>query len=991
MARPWRDGVFPSRAKVPCFALILFFTAFSALFAGGAFAAAFGKNQLYTKTFDWQTCETDNFKIYFYPELSARVDNIALDIESAAREISDFMGARHKNKAHLLLFETHPDFQSNRLYPAGWGTGGFSEPMKNRLVMPFYTSPREMRHIIRHEYTHINSFDIFYGGFWRSLSLVRTMLYPIPLWMQEGLAEFCSDIWDGEDAAALRDIYLNGLLLRADDMISFSHLEGYRVYLAYKQSHKMMIFIAEKYGEKKVPELIRQFPNVWEQNIALKKALNMNAKEFDLKFAAYLDDIYKDVCASRNSPDVIAEPMSAEFSFYRSRAPLLTEHGEFFISDGYGYDEPIMRKNGKLRRFLKKNYFDRIAPALAYSDGELIFYAWKNAKPYIVRYGLDGRKKGKMRLISAPFADVRQIETAPGGGLLFAADMNCRSDIFLWEDGNITNLTDDADYEDSFAFDAPRQMIIYSCERNEQLDLRELQIASGEKRWLTSTKHDERRPVISEEGLFFISGKGGFDDIYVLGTVPITAPSDNNVIGTVPITNLTAIKTGINDFSVSAGGDIAFVCQWKGSRQIYLLDRTAGPFKEYLSSREKNFLKRGIDIKNPASKGPAGTDEYSVAGMEAASEDSALPVTRPRPFNFQPYRTRWTFDLIYPLAMFVFSEGDADFYLLNYFQASDMLSRHEASLFLQWLSSTKDMNYDFTYLYKKWKTNVGFFASGYRDTRWITLEDDSQLLVKDSRKNSAGLLFRRALDREHRLELQLGQSGRDWALAENYTSPDNFSFYEDYENYYMLSLVRDKSVYRFMDVVNGSRSNISFLQSRGAFEGGEVLFSTSSAKGDINYDSLYFEHQIFLPLRFPGDILALRLAGFLSWGPTPETFDLSRWDRVRGLRTFPERNRLALFSAEYRFYIFPDINYNLWWLLPPMFFQNLKGVLFYDAGECFSRSDDFTRENLEHSVGFGFRLNTLLFQTYPLMLSWDRARMLSRDGYETYFKLGMNW
>ncbi|MBU4123173.1 hypothetical protein KJ959_05785, partial [bacterium] len=267
------SGVFISQTKAPVFTLIFFFTAFSAFFARSALGAGFGKNQLYTKTFDWQSCETEHCKIYFYPSLRGKAEEIAGEIERSEKEISDFLGVRLKKKANFLFFETHPDFQSNRLYPVGWGTGGFSEPMKNRFVMPFYTSPREMRHIIGHEYTHINSFDIFYGGFWRSLSLVRTMVYPIPLWMQEGLAEFCSDIWDPEDAAALRDIYLNGLALAADDMISFSHLEGYRVYLAYKQSQKMMIFIAEKYGEKKVPELIRQFPHVWEQNIALKKVL----------------------------------------------------------------------------------------------------------------------------------------------------------------------------------------------------------------------------------------------------------------------------------------------------------------------------------------------------------------------------------------------------------------------------------------------------------------------------------------------------------------------------------------------------------------------------------------------------------------------------------------------------------------------------------------------------------------------------------------------
>jgi len=986
------------------------FTALTILTAGffssPANSAEFGKNQLYTKTFNWQSCETEHCEIYFYPSLRGRINDIADGIEKSEKEVSDFLGVRLKKKPRFLFFETHPDFHSNRLFPVGWGTGGFSEPMKNRFVMPCYTSPREMRHIIEHEYTHINTFDIFYGGFWRSLSLVRTMVYPIPLWMQEGLAEFTSDIWDAEDAAALRDIYLNKLIVASDDMISFSHLEGYRVYLAYKQSQKMMIFLAEKYGREKVPELILQFPHVWEQNIALKKVIAIDSKAFDEKFEDYLDNLYKDVCESRNSPDSIGERISPEFSFYRSRAPLITAQGEFFISDGYGYDEIIMRKNRKISRLLKrkKNYFDRIAGSLAYSDGELIFYAWKNARAFLVFYGLEGRKKGQMRLMDAPFADVRQIEAMPGGSLLIAADMNCQSDIFLvtvesMGTGPIINLTNDADYEDSFASDARRQKIIYSCERENQLDLREIKIASGEKSWLTSTAYDEKRPVLSKEGFYFISEKGGFSDIYLLGTasmgtVPIAA------IGTVSIDpndeaeNITALKTGITDFAVSEDGEIAFVCQWRGSRQIYSLNKSSAPFENYMSSREKNFLKRGIDIKkkNTVARAADEDDGFAVAGIDSDLKDrSVISVASAAPFNFRPYKTQWSFDLIYPLAMFVFTEGDADFYLLNYFQASDMLSRHETNLFLQWLSSTKDMNYDFSYLYKKWKINVGFFASGSRETRWTTLEDDSELLVKDNKKNSEGVILRRALNRDNRLELLLGRSSDDWSVMRDYTSVDNISLYEDSEDYYKFSFVRDKSVYRFMDIVGGGRSNISFLQSRGEFEGRNILYSSSTVKGDINYDSLYFEKQFFVPLRFPDNILALRLLGHFSWGPTPELFDLTRWDRIRGLRTADEKNRMVLISAEYRFYIFPEIDYNLWWLLPPMFFQNLKGVMFYDGGECFSTSDDFKRKNLEHSVGFGFRLNTLLFQTYPLMLSWDRARMLNSDDYETYFKLGMNW
>ncbi len=348
-----------------------------------------------------------------------------------------------------------------------------------------------------------------------------------------------------------------------------------------------------------------------------------------------------------------------------------------------------------------------------------------------------------------------------------------------------------------------------------------------------------------------------------------------------------------------------------------------------------------------------------------------------RPYDFRKYKTRWSFDLVYPLAMFAFSEGDVEFYVLNYMQASDITGNHNASLYLQWLSATRDMNYSFSYLCKKWKTNAGFFTGGSRETRWGIPADDedaNEVMKEDSRKDAFGLFFTRPLDKNNRLELMLARERN-----KNLLDWEKNDYYETFENAYVLSLVRDFSIYRFMDIVKGRRANLSFAQSGKRFG------------GDFQYKSVYFEEQFFIPVFFPNQIFAIRLLGLFSWGETPELFDITSWDRVRGLSGGAPASRLALGSAEYRFYVFPDIDYNVWWLVPPMYFKSLKGVIFYDAGEVFAEKDDFNNENLHHSVGFGFRLNAMLFQSYPLFISFDRARTLRDREYESYFRLGVNW
>ncbi|MFH1352514.1 MAG: hypothetical protein ABIH68_02945 [bacterium] len=945
---------------------------FALLISTPVFGLEFGKNQTYTQNFEWSTCETKHFTIFHYPQISHKTALISQMLEKTHDEMFDFLNVSPRKKPFFFFFEDHPDFHSNRIAPVSWGTGGFSEAFKNRFVLPYYTSPREMRHILQHEYTHVASFEIFYGGFWRSISLVRLMIYPIPLWIQEGLAEFSSDIWDGEDAAALRDIYLHGLIVPSENLLSFSHLEGYRVYLAYKQSQKMMIFITRKYGKNKVLELVKQFPQIWEQNIAMRKTFDIGSLKFDALFKEYLDEQYKKATEERNAPEKLGLMISPDFQFYRARNPFFFDGKIAFVSDGYGYDEIVIKdvKSGKQKRILKrkKNYFDSVGDSFAYYGNRLIFTAWKDGKHRLVFY-----ENKKFLEIPIPFTEVRQIEALNDGSLLMAGDLHCQSDIFLWNEGKVSNITDDDDFEHSFTVIPGGQKIIYSCERRQELDLREMSLSSLKKTWLTDTPFDEKNPHLLKKHLYFISDRNSFSDIF---RIEYSSSNFDEA------ENMTFIKTGVTDFAVSKDNEIAAVIQWEGARRIYIFDSQNAPADGSSAGIDDAFLKRGIDIEEAGlvlrRQPPEISDENFTAGIEMEKEKEKPPEPQEvRPYDFRKYKTRWSFDLVYPLAMFAFSEGDAEFYVLNYLQASDITGNHNASLYLQWLSATRDMNYSFSYLCKKWKTSAGFFTGGSRETRWSIPgedEDADEVMKEDSRKDAFGLFFTRPLDKNNRLELMLARERNkdllDW--EEN-------NYYETFENAYVLSLVRDFSIYRFMDIVKGRRANLSFAQS------GKRL------GGDFQYKSVYFEEQFFIPVLFPNHIFALRLLGLFSRGETPELFDITRWDMVRGVSGVPDETRLALGSAEYRFYVFPDIDYNVWWLIPPMYFKSLKGVVFYDAGEVFSESSGWGKENLRHSVGFGLRLNAMLFQSYPLFISFDRARTLRDKEYESYFRLGVNW
>jgi hypothetical protein len=108
-------------------------------------------------------------------------------LEKAYEKVTGDLNVSIEKKTPFFLYLTHNQFEQNNIAETGEGVGGFSEPCKNRFVIPVTSSDKELEHVITHEFIHIATFNIWYAGFWKSASIMRSYLYP--LWVTEGLAE----------------------------------------------------------------------------------------------------------------------------------------------------------------------------------------------------------------------------------------------------------------------------------------------------------------------------------------------------------------------------------------------------------------------------------------------------------------------------------------------------------------------------------------------------------------------------------------------------------------------------------------------------------------------------------------------------------------------------------------------------------------------------------------------------------------------------------
>ena len=100
----------------------------------------------------------------------------------------------------------------------GEGTGGFTEPFKHRMVVPFTGSYADFEHVLQHEMVHAFQFDVFSHGHAGAGIQALTQINP-PLWFMEGMAEYLSiGPVDPHTAMWLRDAAVEGKLPTIEEL-----------------------------------------------------------------------------------------------------------------------------------------------------------------------------------------------------------------------------------------------------------------------------------------------------------------------------------------------------------------------------------------------------------------------------------------------------------------------------------------------------------------------------------------------------------------------------------------------------------------------------------------------------------------------------------------------------------------------------------------------------------------------------------------------------
>jgi len=239
------------RARAAALALL-------ALFSAPAWASAqyFGRNKVQFRSFDFEILRTEHFDLYYYPEEAEAVGIVARMAERWYDRLSRFFMHELRGRQVLILYAAASHFRQTNAIEGliGEGTGGVTEAIKRRVVLPVSGSLADTDHVLGHELVHAFQFDIT-GEDARDGAILAPEILAYPLWFVEGMAEYLSlGPIDGQTAMWLRDAALGERLPHLKDL-------DRQEYFPYRWGHAFWAYVGAKYGDRAVASLIRSAAN----------------------------------------------------------------------------------------------------------------------------------------------------------------------------------------------------------------------------------------------------------------------------------------------------------------------------------------------------------------------------------------------------------------------------------------------------------------------------------------------------------------------------------------------------------------------------------------------------------------------------------------------------------------------------------------------------------------------------------------------------------
>ncbi len=498
----------------------------------------FGRNKVQYDRFDFQVLETPHFDVHYYPQAGAVVEDVSRMAERWYERYARLFQHEFERSKPLVLYADHPDFQQTNTLQGlmGEGTGGVTESLKNRVIMPMTGSYQDTDHVLGHELVHAFQYNIAQS----SQGVGIQGLSRLPGWLVEGMAEYLSVGRDDPLTAMwLRDA------VRRDDIPTIEQMVKELRYFPYRFGEALWAYIGGTYGDEAVVDLFRySLRSDWDTS--LETILGISSDSLSADWAEKIKAEYLPLMEGRTAPSEVGKVLQAPSTGGGSQnlAPALSPDGSrmVFMSEKglFSFDLYLAdASTGKIIRTLSNSASDPHFDALRFVDSSGS-WSWDGTQ---LAFSVFADGDNQLVIADAEDGDIRKqvgLEdigamqgpswSPDGRSIVFSGTKGGITDLYLYdlEAGTTAQLTDDwfADFQPTFSPDG--KTVAFISDRSEVTDRDRLTYAKFQLALLNlengrvdavpvfgpKVKHINPQFSPDGESLYFISDVDGFSDIY---------------------------------------------------------------------------------------------------------------------------------------------------------------------------------------------------------------------------------------------------------------------------------------------------------------------------------------------------------------------------------------------------------------------------------------------------------------------------------------------
>jgi Tol biopolymer transport system component len=1016
----------------------------------------FGQNIVQYDDFEWNFIQSKHFDIYYSENGKSHAEFTAEEAEIAYLKISDRLNWRLKNRVSIIVYNSHNDFQQTNVIDSYMfeGIGGVTELYKNRIVIPFDASNREFKHVIHHELVHAFINDSVYGGSLKNM-VANSIRVQIPMWMNEGLAEYLSSGWDTNSEMWIRDLAINGK--------EFPEIYQLTGYMAYRGGQSVWNFITEKWGEESIAEIFYQLKKANNVETGFKKALGIDLKKLNEQWHQYLKKEYwPDIANRKNIPDFARqltnhEQLGNTYNVAPAIAPDGSKIAMFSNKSGPMAIYLISAEDG---RFIKKliqgersaefEELHILKPGITWSqDSKKVAFAAKSGKSdalFVVDIATG--KKNKYRL---NMEGIFRPSWRPGfNEIAFIGNNGNSSDIYIFnlDSEKLINLTDDWFTDDQISWNPNGEEILFISDRGnilergiknkplnhffDQTDIYKIDISDKVITRITDTPFNETYPCISnnQNYLGFISDKSGINNIYLFSDINLNKEFKEPYVITNVLTGITQLSWNSDDTQM------IFTGFFNRGYDVYSFDNPIQKIQDSIKVAPSSWtLKdRNIDLLRNSKKRKEkifdGADKYRgyvFSGFDATKNikekqevveyDSSMVFDSTGLFRTHLYKTRFTLDFAqayYALDTRYGSQGMA------YFLFSDILGDHKLQLGTEMVIDFQRSDYFFLYRLLPYKIDWTFafehlayqFVQGnyYNNVYDVKLFENFGASINASKPISRFSRLDGGLDLNHIIQSEvININNNDGTYDQNIKYINSFTTFIP-----SLRYTWDNALWSYTYPMEGFRYFINYRASPGINKKSLSFHSTTmdGRKYFSLFNGISFAGRLFAGINWGHDAQKFRLGGvpwlfssdsnserFYGQGDPPTSEELYFSEYVMPMRgaqiSSKFGNNVCLINLELRLpfliYYFPAIKY----------LGQINGVLFTDIGVAWDKQYPEFSNNINWgnnystgwlmSYGFGPRF-IFLGMPWQLDYAWDyNPHKGIISGRQWYLTIGLDF